>query len=366
MAKKPRREDRRGFFASFWRLSLSEIGRILRAVFSEKNSPMISFLIHRLFQSLLVLVVMSFVIYLLIGLAPGDPIDMMLTADPRLGPADAVRLRALYGLDAPIAHRYLNWLLAALSGDFGHSRLFGRPVFEVLIPRLGNTLALMGAGLTLALAIAVPVGVAAARRPGSTLDGAINIICFMGISIPSFWLALVLILLFAVTLGWLPAGGNGVAGGDAVGGSVSLGQRLSYMVLPVATLTLSSVAGYTRYVRSAMREVLRQDFIRTARAKGLGERWVVWRHGVRNALIPVVTILGLEVGSLFSGALITETMFSWPGMGKLIFDAVMGNDYNLALVALLLATAMTLLGNLAADVGYAFLDPRIHFGERRT
>ncbi len=311
---------------------------------------MTGFLVRRLLQALAVLAVMSFVVHGLIGLMPGDPIDLMLSGNPRLTAADAQHLRSLHGLDLPLWQRYLNWLAALLQGDPGYSRLYHQPAGEVLWPRLGNTLVLMGASLVLALAVAVPAGVLAARKAGSAVDTAINLACFAGISLPPFWLALVLMLVFAVGLGWLPAGGMG---GPA------------HLVLPVATLTLAGIAGYTRYVRAAMREALRGDHIRTARAKGLSETRVVWRHALPGALVPVATIVGLEFGNLFSGALITETMFAWQGMGKLIYDSIMGNDTNLALIALLLATTMTLLGNFLADLAYAALDPRIGFeGER--
>jgi peptide/nickel transport system permease protein len=215
----------------------------------------------------------------------------------------------------------------------------------------------MGTSFVLAIAIALPLGVLAASRPGHLADRIVNLFCFAGISVPPFWLALLLIMLFAVTLGWLPAGGAAPAGMENPG----LADRLPYLVLPVITLTLASLAGLTRYLRASLIEAMREDYIRTARAKGAGEARVLWRHGVRNALIPVVTILALDFGTLFSGALITETMFAQPGMGKLIYDAIMNNDYNLALVGLLFATLVTLLANLAADIGYAQLDPRISY-----
>jgi peptide/nickel transport system permease protein len=292
---------------------------------------------------------------------PGDPIDLMVSSDPNLTPADAARLRALYGLDLPIWTRYLNWLSAALQGDLGYSRLFARPVPEIILPRLLNTLLLLSVVLVLALAIALPLGVYAARRPRSGVDTVINLACFAGISVPPFWLALLFIMLFAVALGVLPAGGMAPVGGDG-----GMAERLPYLIMPVATLTLVSVGGYTRYIRAAMLEQLRQDYVRTARAKGVPEQRVVWRHALRNALIPVVTIVALEFGTLFSGALITETMFAYLGMGKLIYESVLGNDYNVALVGLLLATLMTLVGNLLADMAYAALDPRITFTETRT
>ncbi len=318
---------------------------------------MTRFLAARLLQALVVLLLMSLAVTVLMALMPGDPVDLMLAGNPRATPEDAARLKALYGLDRPLMERYVHWLGAALSGDFGHSRLYAQPVLAVLVPRLLNTLLLLGAAMALALAVALPLGIQAARRPHSWADGAINLLCFAGISVPAFWLALLLILLFAVELQWLPASGLGPVGG------AGWAERLPYLVLPVASLALASIGGYTRYVRAAMLAELRQDYIRTARAKGLSERRVVWRHALRNALIPIVTVVALEFGALFSGALVTETMFAWPGMGKLIYDSIMGNDLNVALVALLFATLTTLAGNLLADIAYAGLDPRITFRE---
>ncbi|MCZ6607995.1 MAG: ABC transporter permease [Alphaproteobacteria bacterium] len=298
---------------------------------------------------------MSFAIYALIGLMPGDPIDLMISADPKMTPEDAARLRALYGVDKPVVERYANWLWAALGGDLGYSRLYAAPVLDVLLPALGNTLILLGLTLVLSLAIGLPAGVVAALRPYSRTDYAINLFAFAGISVPAFWLGLLLIIVFAVILGVLPAGGT-----ETVGGA-GFWDQAKYLVLPVANLTLASVGGHTRYMRAAMMETLRQDYIRTARAKGAGRARVVLGHALRNAMIPVVTIIALQFGYLFSGALITETIFAYPGMGKLIFDSIMGNDFNLALVALLFATLVTLVGNLLADVAYAWLDPRITY-----
>jgi peptide/nickel transport system permease protein len=317
---------------------------------------MTRFLARRMIEVLVLLVVMSFVIYGLIGLMPGDPIDLMLSADPTMKPEDAARLKALYGLDRPVVLRWLAWLQAALSGDFGYSRLFIKPTLDAIARPLGNTALLMSISFVLSLALAFPIGIAAARRPGSSTDTAINLACFAGISMPPFWLALLLILLFAVTLGWLPAGGVATVGDG------SLLDRVRHLVLPVTTLTVASVAGYARFIRAALIETMRQDYVRTARAKGAPERRVLIAHALRNALNPVVTIVALSFGSLFSGALITETMFAYPGMGKLIYDAVMGNDYNLALAALMFATLLTLVANLAADIAYAALDPRISLG----
>ena len=316
---------------------------------------MLRYILQRLTESAVVLLIMSFVIYGLIGLMPGDPIDIMISADPNLTAEDAARLRALYGLDRPIWERYLTWLAAALQGDFGFSRLHARPVLEILWPRLGTTVILMGASFALAFLLALPAGLLAALRPRSARDAAVNMIAFAGISIPPFWLAILLIIVFAVLLGWLPAGGMAPSGAGPL-------AHIEHLALPVATLTLATLGGILRFVRAATLEALRQDYVRTARAKGLGERQVVLGHVLRNAMIPVVTILALNFGALFSGALITETMFGTLGMGKTIYDAILGNDFNLALVGLLLATLTTLLANLLADLCYAWLDPRISYG----
>ena len=314
---------------------------------------MIRFLAGRIGECLAVLLVMSFVIYGLIGLMPGDPIDEMLAANPKLTSEDVARLKALHGLDKPLLERYGNWLKAAAHGDFGFSRTHAKPAVDVLLPHLGNTLILMTAAIMLSLALAVPLGVFAAVRPGSPLDYVINMFCFAGISVPPFWLALLVIILFAVKLGWLPAGGMTTVGDG------SLVDRLQHLVLPVMVLTLHSVGGYIRFIRASMIQVLRQDFIRTARAKGVGPTRLLLGHALRNAVLPFITVVALSFGSLFSGALITETMFSWLGVGKMIYDSVLGNDFNLALVGLLFATLMTLVGNIVADIAYAWADPRI-------
>ncbi len=318
---------------------------------------MIRFAAIRLLEIAALLVLMSFLIYALIGLMPGDPVDLMINANPRITAADAARLRQVYGLDQPLVERYLAWAGDAARGDFGYSRYYARPVLEVLGPRLGNTAKLMLSAFALALAIGLPLGVVAAARPGGAVDAGINLFSFVSVSVPTFWLALVLILVFAVTLGWLPAGGTGAIGGTGFFAS------LRYLVLPVTTLAFVEAGGYARYTRAAMLEALRQDWIRTARAKGAAPARVLVRHALRNAMIPVATIAALSFGTLFSGALITETMFAYPGMGKLIFDAIMNNDYNLALIGLLFATLLTLLGNLAADLCYVALDPRLSLGD---
>ena len=321
---------------------------------------MLRFATGRLIESLAVLLIMSWAVYLLIGLMPGDPIDLMIAANPNFTSADADRLKALHGLDKPIMDRYGNWLLAALQGDFGYSRTFTKPALEILLPRLFNTFLLMGLSLLFSLAIAIPLGVYAALRPYSRADYAVNMLCFAGISVPSFWLALLCIILFAVRLQWLPAGGM-----ETIGDGGML-DRARYLILPVLVLTVASIGGFTRFVRASMMQTLRQDYIRTALAKGVGSWRLVVHHALRNALLPLVTVVGLSFGNLFSGALITEIMFSWLGMGKMMYDAILGNDFNLALVGLLFATSATLIGNFLADVGQVALDPRVSFAARSS
>lgn len=314
---------------------------------------MIIYLMRRFAGMAVVLLAMSFIVYGLIGLMPGDPIDLMVMSNPGMTAADAERLRALHGLNQPLVTRYWRWLTAALSGDFGFSRVYARPVLEIIGPALWQTTKLVAFTLVISSVLAIVLGVRAALRPGGRFDAAVSFISFAGISLPSFWLALILILTFAVWLGWLPASGMGRAGEESFFSSVR------YLVLPVTTLVIANVGGITRYARSSMIETLRMDFIRTARAKGAREWRVILRHAFPNALTSVVTVIGLNFGALFSGALITETMFAQRGLGKTIYDAILGNDFNLALVALLFATFATLVGNLLADLAYAWLDPRI-------
>ncbi len=316
---------------------------------------MLRYIAHRSFEAGLLLLLMSFVIYLLLGLMPGDPIDIMASGDPDITSADIARLKALHGLDRPLTERYWHWVAAAASGDFGYSRLHTRPVLEVLGPRLWNTTVLMGLSFILALVIAIPLGVIAAVRPRTWIDYAINLFAFAGFSLPSFWLALLLILLFSVTLGWLPAGGVQSVGRD------DFGDWLLHLIMPVTALTLLTMGRIIRFTRSAMIEALRQDYVRTAEAKGLSPYGVVVGHAMQNAMIPVVTVLALDFGTLFSGALVIEQIFSYQGMGKLIYDSILGSDFNVALVGLLFATILTLASNLGADLVYGWLDPRISY-----
>ena len=319
---------------------------------------MTRYLAGRAVEIVVTLAAMSVIVYGLIGLMPGDPIDLMIAGDPRMTAEDAARLRALYDVDKPLPQRYLAWAGQALQGNFGYARSLGQPVLAALGPRLLNTLQLAGAAFLLSIAIALPLGIWAAARPRGRVDYLINLLCFAGISTPPFWLALLLITLFAVALGWLPAGGMAdIRPGTSTG--TALVQYARHAALPVLTLTLLQLGSYTRFMRGAMIEALRQDYIRTARAKGAPPGRVLWGHAFGNALAPVLTVLALSFGHLLSGALITETVFAWPGMGRAIYQAILDNDYNLALVGLLIATLATIVGNLLADLAYAWVDPRV-------
>ena len=319
---------------------------------------MLNFVVGRVIESAVVVLIISFVIYCLIGLMPGDPIDLMIASNPDLTSKDTIRLKKLYGLDQPIVSRYWNWAQSAFYGDFGYSRVYAQPVMDILWPRIGNTVLLMGLSLFFAIAIAIPLGIFAAIRPNTKTDYLINLLCFAGISIPPFWLALLVIIFFSVTLSWFPAGGMETVGrGD-------VWDRISYIVLPLVVLTLHTAGGLTRFMRANMLQTLRQDYIRTARAKGANDYKVIYNHAFRNSILPIITMIGISLGGVFSGALITETMFSWLGVGKTIFDAILGNDFNLALVGLLFATLMTLTGSFIADICQIALDPRVNFASQ--
>lgn len=319
---------------------------------------MIRFLLGRAVQGGLVLLVLSLAVYLLIGLMPGDPIDLMVAGDPNLSAADAARLKALYGLDQPLLSRWWGWLGELVQGRLGYSRLYGRPVLELVAERLPLTLLLVGLGLGGALLIAVPLGVLAAAQPpgvlGALIDGLVNLLAYAAAALPVFWSGLLLILLFAVQLGWLPP--HAAAAADP---ALPWGERLAALILPVTVLILATLPSYLRQTRQGVREALDSPYIRLVRAKGAGPVRVVLRHALRNAAIPLATLLALDLGMLVSGAVVTETIFALPGMGRTIYEAIMGSDYNLALVCLLLACAATLIGTVLADLAYAVLDPRI-------
>ena len=320
-----------------------------------------AYILRRCLQAGGLALALSFVLFALLSLMPGDPLDLMISANPRFTSADRARLQAIYGLDQPLAKRYARWLTTVARGDLGYSRTYHVPVTAMLGPRLVNTLLLSGGALLLAIIVALPLGVLAALRRGTWADRALNLGAFAGISLPAFFLGLLLILVFAVWLRWLPASGTESVGAADWSWPARLADRARYLALPLVTLAFLQAAVFLRYTRAAMLETLRQDYIRTARAKGLAPATIVVRHALRNALIPVVTVVAMDAGMLFSGAVITETIFAYQGMGKLIYDAVMGNDYNVAMIALLLTVLLVLAANLLADLLYAWLDPRISY-----
>ncbi|MFH5923915.1 ABC transporter permease [Roseomonas xinghualingensis] len=306
----------------------------------------------RLPQIAATIVILSLAAYLAIGAMPGDPISLAMMADPRLGAADIERMRALHGLDQPLLARWWAWASGVLRGEFGYSRLFARPAAEILWPALRGSLVLLGAALALAATLGIAAGMLAALRP--SWRAPVDALALASQALPAFWLGILLIILFAVTLGWLPAGGTPDAPGMLEAGR--------FLVLPVATLAIAHLAAYARHTAAAMAEVLRAPWITAARARGAPESRIALNHALPNAAVPLLSILALDAGALVSGALITETVFARPGMGKLLTDAVLGNDHNLALLALLLVAATTLLATLAADLAQRALDPRLAQG----
>lgn len=320
------------------------------------------FVLRRLLQLIPLLIGVSLISFFVMHLAPGDPTALF--TDPNVDPIELARIRANWGLDKPILVQYFYWLGNALRGNFGKSYLTGQPVIHEILERLPNTLLLMISSYILTLLITIPLGVISAVRKGTWFDNLVTVLSFAGMATPSFWLGLMLMLLFAVRLDWLPAVGMY----DPLLRDSGLGARvwdvIMHMILPLATMTILSLAGITRYQRAAMLEVLDQDFIRTARAKGLPERIVIFKHALRNALIPIVTILGLSLPGLFGGAFIIETVFAWPGMGRLGVIAVFQRNYPLIMGIVVLSAVLIMLGNLLADMGYALVDPRIRYAKK--
>lgn len=316
---------------------------------------MLKYILGRLGQTLFVLLALSFLCYLLLNLMPGDPVELMIQSNPKITEADVIRLKAIYGLDQPILSRYFNWIQQILSGDLGFSRTYRVPVSDILLPRLGNTFLLSFFSLAVSLLIAIPLGILAALRANKKTDYIIGFFSFGGISTPSFWLGLMLIIIFAVKLQWLPASGT-----EPVGQSdISFWERLPYLMLPVLTLSYLSIGRFIRFTRSAMLEALKNDYIRTAYAKGLTHQRVIWNHGFRNALLSLITMVTLSFSGVFSGATITETVFAYQGVGKLVYDSIRENDFNVAMVSFLISISMVLIFSVIADLLYSWADPRI-------
>ena len=323
---------------------------------------MTAFIVRRLLQTILVVFALSFVSYSLLGLMPGDPLDIACQANPYCTPENLEQMKKNLGLDQPVYVRYGKWVWTAITElDLGYSRTYRRPVSEILVPRLINTFFLSFTTLLVSLCIAIPLGVFTSLKANTKFDYIINMFAFLGISLPSFWLALMLIIVFSIWMQWFPAGGTFTVGAGSEGFFAEVLDRMQYLLLPVISLSAMTIGYWVRFTRAKMLEVMRFDYIRTARAKGLTSKRVIFMHGLRNALIPVVTIIALGFSGLFSGAIITETVFAYQGAGKLIFDSIFANDYNVAMCSFVLTSFMVLFMNLIADICYAYLDPRISY-----
>jgi peptide/nickel transport system permease protein len=301
--------------------------------------------------------------FTVIHLAPGTPTDMQTTLNPKASLEAQKRLRELYGLDKPLMVQYWDWLKRISSLDFGRS--FSpdrRPVWDKIKERIGITLGLNLMSLIIILGVSIPIGVIAAYRAHSWFDQATTLLVFFGFAMPTFWLALLLIMFFGVYLDWLPISGLT----SLTFAQLTFWQKVqdlaAHVTLPVLVAAFGGLAGMSRYMRGNMLEVIRQDYITTARAKGLPERVVIFKHALRNALLPVITILGLSVPGLIGGSVIFESIFAIPGMGQLFYGAVMARDYPLVMGELVIGAVLTLAGNMLADVGYALVDPRIRTG----
>jgi peptide/nickel transport system permease protein len=313
---------------------------------------MARYLLNRVGQSLLLLLGVSIIGFALMHLAPGGPLAVY-TLNPTVTAQDIARVKHQFGLDQPVYVQYVKWAFGLLTGHWGYSFFGGRPVGVIVLERIPATLELMGSSLALALVIGVATGIVAALRRNTFIDYATATAAMLALSLPTFWFGLLGIYVFAQTLGWLPAGGIASTGG---GGII---DRLQHLVLPMLVLAFVLVAQWSRYTRSAMLEILTQDYMRTARANGLGPARVLLGHGLRAALVPLITLAGLQVPLLVGGALVTETVFSWPGMGLLFVNALGTRDYPVLMAILMVGALFVVLGNLLADVLAALIDPRI-------
>lgn len=315
----------------------------------------LGYILRRLLGAVPLLLGISVILFTIIHLAPGGPLDMYLD-NPAVSKEALEQIAARYGLDEPVPVQYALWLKAMVVGDWGFSIRTGRPVIVEILGRVGPTLQLGGASLLLSLLIAIPLGTLSAARRGTALDSSVTLASFVGISTPVFWMALLLQLLFSVHLGWLPSAGYQTIGDG------SFIDRLSHMLMPVVVLSLATIASWSRFIRSGMVDVLNQDYIRTAYAKGRGEKGVIILHALRNALIPAVTVIAVDFGTVISGAVITETVFAWPGMGRLFMESMDGRDYPMLMGLMMLGSVGIILANIIADITYAALDPRIRYG----
>lgn len=321
---------------------------------------MFLYVIRRLFQTVPLLLVISALIFSMLQLMPGDPLYRMLEGIPNLRPQDYDRLRKLYGFDDPIIVQYGKWLWQLLQLNPGYSREYGQPVIDIILPALKNTLILTISAVIIGKLIAILLGIFSAVRQYSIGDYLLTATTFVAYSVPAFWLGLMLIVLFSVKLGWLPT--SGIVNSELTPGSwEATWDWIKHLILPVAVLAISEIIQVQRFMRSSLLEVLRQDYLTTARAKGLSERVVIGRHALKNALIPVVTIIAVTMPRVVGGSTVVETVFAYPGMGRLLYTSIMGNDYVVAMTVVMIIAVTVVFFNLLADVIYGWLDPRIRF-----
>ncbi|MBZ9750907.1 ABC transporter permease [Deinococcus sp. HMF7604] len=329
-----------------------------------------TYALRRVIQMIPLLFVISLLIFMLTALQPGDPVDQLVFGNSNITADDIARLKAAYGLDQPWFTRYFFWLKQAVVGNFGYSQDFGIPALDfVFRDRLPNTLLLTVPALVISTLIAVPLGIFSAVRQYSLPDYVLTFFAFLAVSAPVFWVGALALYFFAVFLPGatggvlsLPPGGLGSAdlAPDAGWWATTL-DKLKYLILPMMILMLREIAVTLRFMRANMLETLTQDYVRTARAKGLGDRRVLYKHALRNAVTPIVTLLGLSIPGLFGGAVITETVFSWPGMGKAILDALVSKDFNVVMTCLMLLALLTVIFQLLTDLAYGLVDPRVRY-----
>jgi len=315
---------------------------------------------RRLLASLVVVLGVTLITLVLMDRTRGTYVPGI-DLNPALRPEDIARLRADLGLDRPFYMWYLTWIWGVLHGDFGRSMIDGSTVMSHILDRLPNTLELTGTAILIGVLLAIPLGIVGALRRGSRADHTMTVVSVAGFAVPQFWMGLILILIFSVTLEqhglpWLPSSGafSAVNGGDII-------DRIEHLVLPATVLSFFYISTWSRFIRSSMLEVLSQDYIRTARAKGMSDRRVVYLHGLRNALIPLITLVGLELPGLVSGGLVVEVVFGWPGIGKLAFERALQYDYTTVMGVTFFATLLVIAGNLIADLLYGVFDPRIRY-----
>jgi peptide/nickel transport system permease protein len=321
---------------------------------------MFLYVVRRLLQIVPLLLFVSALIFALLYAMPGDPLYRMLQDIPNLRPEDYDRLRKLYGFDDPFYVQYWKWLWQLIQLNPGYSREYGQPVFDIVWPALKNTLVLTVTAVIIGKLLAIALGIFSAVRQYSIADYVLTGLTFVAYSVPAFWLGLMLIIAFSVKLGWLPT--SGIVNAELAPGSwEAIIDWLRHLILPVAVLAISEIIQVQRFMRSSMLEVMRQDYLTTARAKGLSENIVIGRHALKNALIPVVTIIAVTMPRVVGGSTVVETVFAYPGMGRLLYTSIMGNDFVVAMTVVMIIAVTVVFFNLLADIIYGWLDPRIRY-----